>query len=145
MTGLLWLDLLIRWAHLIAGIAWIGSSFYFVWLDSKLEKPDPAEDRVEGHLWMVHSGGFYQVVRRVIGPGEMPRTLHWFKWEAALTWITGLFLLGLVYYSTRGLYLIDPQVSNISVGAAAGLGVVTLTRLENFDFLPPALARIRKV
>lgn len=123
MTPLNWLDLLFRWAHIIAAIAWIGSSFYFIWLDSKLEKPDPPQDRVEGHLWMVHSGGFYEVVRRVIGPGQVPKTLHWFKWEAGLTWITGFFLLGIVYYSTRGLYLIDPDVADINVWSAAGIGM----------------------
>jgi uncharacterized membrane protein len=117
-----WLNLLIRWAHFIAGIAWIGSSFYFIWLDSHLEKPAAGKSDVEGELWMVHSGGFYQVEKRIIGPGRMPKTLHWFKWEAAITWISGLFLLGVVYYSTKGVYLVDPAVASISVGRAALLG-----------------------
>src|ERR1044072_8121246 len=100
MTGWLgdWANLLLRWTHFIAGIAWIGSSFYFIWLDSHLEKPPPSKTNVEGELWMVHSGGFYQVERRRIGPGEMPTTLHWFKWEAAFTWLSGIFLLGVIYY-----------------------------------------------
>ena len=121
-----WLNLLLRWAHLIAGIAWIGSSFYFIWLDQNLEPPKPGEEAVEGSLWMVHSGGFYRVERRRVGPGAMPRTLHWFKWEAAITWITGMLLLAVVYYFTHGLYLIDPAVSRLTPAAAAGLGLGTM-------------------
>jgi uncharacterized membrane protein len=117
-----WLNLLVRWTHFIAGIAWIGSSFYFIWLDSHLESPAPAKTNVEGELWMVHSGGFYQVERRRIGPGEMPRTLHWFKWEAAITWMSGVLLLTVVYYLTGGVYLIDPAVARLSVGTAIAIG-----------------------
>ncbi len=141
-----WLDLLLRWAHLIAGIAWIGSSFYFIWLDRHLEPALPGEADVTGSLWMVHSGGFYRVERRRIGPGQLPRTLHWFKWEAAITWITGLLLLGVVYYSTRGLLLLDPG-SRLSPAAAAGigLGIIALAWLV-YDALwqsPLALSRPR--
>jgi len=118
-----WANLLIRWTHFIAGIAWIGSSFYFIWLDSHLERPEREGGDVEGALWMVHSGGFYQVEKRIIGPGRMPGVLHWFKWEAAITWISGFFLLGVVYYSTRGAYLVDPEVARIPTGAAIGLGL----------------------
>lgn len=118
-----WLELGLRWTHLIAGIAWIGSSFYFIWLDSHLEPPAPGKTDVDGTLWMVHSGGFYQVERRRIGPGQIPRTLHWFKWEAALTWITGIALLTLVYYLTGGVYLVDPAVAKLGVGAATVLAV----------------------
>src|SRR5262249_10975867 len=118
-----WLGLALRWTHFIAGIAWIGSSFYFIWLDSHLEpaapaRPDPArasasdsgapaaaDPDLEGSLWMVHSGGFYRVERRKIGPGRMPAVLHWFKWEAFFTGLTGVLLLTLVYYGTHGLYL----------------------------------------
>ncbi len=109
-----WLNLLVRWVHLIAGIAWIGSSFYFIWLDSHLEKGAPGQDTVEGSLWMVHSGGFYQVERRRIGPGQMPHTLHWFKWEAAITWMTGVMLLMVVYYLTGGIYLLEPGRSHLT-------------------------------
>ncbi|MEO6463433.1 MAG: urate hydroxylase PuuD [Candidatus Eisenbacteria bacterium] len=127
-----WIGLALRWAHVIAGIAWIGSSFYFIWLDQHLERmtagsPEAAHDPdLEGSLWMVHSGGFYRVERRKIGPGRMPATLHWFKWEAAITWMSGIFLLGLLYYSTRGLYLTDPAVSGMSTRTAVllGLGVI---------------------
>ncbi len=127
-----WLNLALRWVHLIAGIAWIGSSFYFIWLDQHLERVfarpgEPAADPdLEGSLWMVHSGGFYRVERRRIGPGRMPATLHWFKWEAAITWLSGAALLGVLYYSTRGLYLVDPAVSTLSPRAAMLLGIGVL-------------------
>ena len=109
-----WANLLLRWTHFIAGIAWIGSSFYFIWLDRAFG-PDES-------LWMVHSGGFYQVEKRRPGPGEIPPVLHWFKYEALFTWITGISLLVLVYYLS-GAYLLDPGVSRISRGAATGLGI----------------------
>ena len=118
-----WLNLLLRWIHFIAGIAWIGSSFYFIWLDSHLTAPRRPSADVEGELWMVHSGGFYQVERRRIGPGRMPEALHWFKWEAALTWISGILLLTVVYYLSGGIYLVDASVSAIGPGAATALGV----------------------
>lgn len=123
-----WIGLAVRWAHLIAGIAWIGSSFYFIWLDGHLEPADPArgDADLEGSLWMVHSGGFYEVQRRKIGPGRMPKVLHWFKWEAMITLLTGWALLGLVYYSTRGIYLTDPAVSGISPLWATGIGIAML-------------------
>ena len=118
-----WLNLSLRWIHLIAGIFWIGSSFYFIWLDNHLTVPERPKEGVEGELWMVHSGGFYQVERRRIGPGQMPKTLHWFKWEAAITWISGILLLSLVYYLTGGVYLVDPAVSGIGAGRATALGI----------------------
>ena len=122
-----WANLLLRWAHFIAGIAWIGSSFYFIWLDRALTKPEQPRAGVEGDLWMVHSGGFYQVEKRRPGPGEVPPVLHWFKWEAMLTWITGIALLVLVFYLS-GAYLLDPRAgaSRISRGAAIGLGIALI-------------------
>ncbi|MCC7527324.1 MAG: urate hydroxylase PuuD [Candidatus Melainabacteria bacterium] len=125
-----WLNLTLRWFHLIAGIMWIGSSFFFVWLDSNLEAPkgvDSTKASLEGELWMVHSGGFYEVKKCKPGPGEMPEHLHWFKWEATFTWISGFLLLCLVYYLSNGIYLIDPQVSNLSAGAATLVGLACLT------------------
>jgi len=110
-----WANLLLRWTHFIAGIAWIGSSFYFIWFDRAIGVPT-------GSLWMVHSGGFYQVEKRRPGPGEIPPVLHWFKWEAMLTWITGISLLVLVFYLS-GAYLLDPGVSRIGRGSAIALGV----------------------
>ncbi len=135
-----WLSLSLRWIHLVAGISWIGSSFYFMWLDSSLEPyrtPEGKEDeRIEGTLWMVHSGGFYEVQKRKIRPGEMPKTLHWFKWEAMFTVLTGLALLINLYYLTGGIYLLDSNVSNITLGAASalGLGMLTVTWLA-YDWL----------
>lgn len=123
-----WLNLIIRWMHLIAGISWIGSSFFFMWMDSHLEEPKERNDRkkdVEGELWMVHSGGFYLVEKYLIKPGWVPEKLHWFKWEATFTWITGFFLLGIVYYMGGGLYLIKPE-SGISSGVATGIGLGVL-------------------
>ena len=120
-----WANLLLRWTHFIAGIAWIGSSFYFIWLDRALTKPGQPRPGVEGDLWMVHSGGFYQVEKRRPGPGEVPPVLHWFKWEAMLTWMTGLSLLVLVFYLS-GAYLLDPGVSRIGRWQATALGISAL-------------------
>src|SRR6266850_7207674 len=120
-----WLNLLLRWTHFIAGIAWIGSSFYFIWLDRALSAPAKPRPGVEGEVWMVHSGGFYQTEKRRPGPGEMPAVLHWFKWEALFTWISGIALLVLIYYLS-GAYLLDPAVSNIGRGTAIALGIALL-------------------
>ncbi len=117
-----WLNLVIRWAHIVAGISWIGSSFYFMWLDASLEKPAKgADDKIIGHLWMVHSGGFYHVEKRYVGAGEVPPNLHWFKWEAAFTWLTGFALLMLVYYS--GGILVDEGAPTVGEGTAAVIGL----------------------
>lgn len=121
-----WLNLVLRWAHVITGIAWIGASFYFNWLDSRLEQPEKPREGVEGELWMVHSGGFYRIEKIDVAPAEMPRTLHWFKWEAGFTWITGFLLLGLIYYLGAEVYLIDARVSGIGAGWAIALGLATL-------------------
>ena len=116
-----WLSLALRWFHVIAGISWIGSSFYFMWLDANLTFPEPQRAGVEGELWMVHSGGFYQVEKRLIGPGGMPSTLHWFKWEAAFTWMSGICLLAVVYYiSAGGALLTNPD---FPMGRAATVGL----------------------
>jgi uncharacterized membrane protein len=121
-----WVNFFTRWVHLIAGISWIGSSFYFMWLDASLEKPEKATPDVEGELWMVHSGGFYQVIRRKIGPGSMPKHLHWFKYEALFTWISGIFLLSLIYHLTGGAYLVDPRVAKLTPGEATGLSLALI-------------------
>ncbi len=138
-----WANLLVRWAHFIAGIAWIGSSFYFIWLDSHLEHPATARQDVEGELWLVHSGGFYQVEKRLVGPGRMPRTLHWFKWEAMLTWLTGIALLAIVYYLTGGIYLLrgDETVITASEGAAIAVGLLAGSWLVYDALYRSALAR----
>jgi len=123
-----WLDLALRWVHVIAGIMWIGDSFLFMWLDSNLSPPSrPRDGAVAGELWMVHSGGFYEVVkRRVLAPSEMPQTLYWFKWQAYTTWLSGLLLLGVVYYLGGGVYLVDGAARGVGLGAAIGLSLGTL-------------------
>lgn len=100
-----WLNLALRWLHLITGIAWIGSSFYFVWLDNHLTPPKEGE--ASGELWSVHGGGFYHKQKYVVAPSTMPEDLHWFKWEAYFTWLSGFSLLALVYYVGARSFLID--------------------------------------
>ena len=116
-----WLSLLLRWAHVVVGIAWIGASFYFIWLDNHLEPS--ADSKLAGELWAVHGGGFYHAEKFKGAPAQTPARLHWFKWEAYWTWITGFFLLVLVYYLSAELYLIDPSVMALSKGAAIGIGI----------------------
>ncbi len=122
-TFLDWLNLSFRWFHLVVAIGWIGTSFYFMWLDSNIIVPETPREGVEGELWMVHSGHFYQVEMRRLSPGQLPKVLHWFKWEAALTWMSGIALLTVVYYLTGGVYLIDPNVSRMTPGGAVALCV----------------------
>jgi uncharacterized membrane protein len=122
-TLLDWLGLGLRWFHLVVAIGWIGTSFYFMWLDSSIRPPESTREGVEGEVWMVHSGHFYQVEMRRLRPGEVPSVLHWFKWEAALTWMSGVGLLAVVYYLTGGVYLVDPNVSKITTGGAVALCV----------------------
>ena len=120
-----WLSLLARWLHLIAGIAWIGSSFYFIWLDNHLEAPRDAADTergVGGELWSVHGGGFYHAQKYRGSPGVLPERLHWFKWEAYSTWLSGMFLLVLLYWYGAEIYLIDPAVAKLSASLAVALG-----------------------
>jgi uncharacterized membrane protein len=121
-----WLNLVVRWTHVIAGIAWIGSSFFFMWLDAHLETAAPGKESVEGELWMVHSGGFYEVNKILVAPTEIPRSLHWFKWEAYFTGITGVLLLAIVYYLGAEAFLIDVDIADLSRLEAVGIGVGTL-------------------
>lgn len=104
-----WLSLLVRWLHVITAIAWIGASFYFIWLDLSLEPVtgDKAARGLKGELWSIHGGGIYEVGKYQLAPPAMPDTLHWFKWEAYSTWITGTLLLVLVYYLRAQAYLVD--------------------------------------
>lgn len=116
-----WLNLLARWFHFVAGIAWIGSSFYFIWLDNHLQSPlDTADEEkgVGGEVWSVHGGGFYHAQKYRVAPKTLPPTLHWFKWEAYTTWISGMFLLILLYWLSAEVYLIDPSVAALSPGNA---------------------------
>jgi uncharacterized membrane protein len=119
-----WLNLAIRWLHLTAGIAWIGSSFYFVWLDNHLTSP--AEGEASGELWSVHGGGFYHNQKYQVAPSAMPDELHWFKWEAYFTWISGFSLLVLVYYLGAQSFLIDPAKAALSPAGAVGIGLASL-------------------
>ena len=124
-----WLNLLFRWLHVIAGIAWIGTSFYFVFLDNALERPREAGDAekgVAGELWAVHGGGFYHVQKHQVSPARLPEPLHWFKWEAYTTWLSGFALLVVLYYLNAEIYLIDPSVADLSVAAAVGASLAGL-------------------
>ncbi|MFT5636698.1 MAG: putative membrane protein [Cognaticolwellia sp.] len=120
-----WLNLVIRFAHLITGIAWIGASFYFVWLDNHLETPpqEKADKGIGGDLWAIHGGGFYEVAKYKLAPPKIPTTLHWFKWEAYTTWITGFLLLSLMFYVGAESYLIDKRVADLSQIQAILLGI----------------------
>lgn len=121
-----WLSLALRWTHVITGIAWIGTSFYFNWLNAQIAPPDQPERGVGGELWSVHGGGFYRVVKYDVAPDRLPRKLHWFKWEAYFTWITGIALLAIIYYLGADAYLMDPGVSSIGSGTGIAIGVGTL-------------------
>ena len=118
-----WLNLLLRWTHVFAGIMWVGTTYYFTWLDARLteEEKAAANTGVTPQVWMVHSGGFYVVERRTT-PDLATRTLHWFRWEAGTTWLSGFVLLVLIYYLGGGA-LIDPDVRQINVGPAVALGI----------------------
>jgi uncharacterized membrane protein len=121
-----WLNILARWVHFVTGVAWIGSSFYFIWLDNSLQPPMDREDEdrdIGGELWSVHGGGFYHARKYRVAPPVLPATLHWFKWEAYTTWISGMFLLALVYWYGAGVYLVDPAVHELSPAAAVAIAV----------------------
>jgi uncharacterized membrane protein len=122
------LDLLVRWVHLVAGIMWIGNSMLFNWLDRNLEKAKGRENEVgyEGKMWMVHSGGFYEVEKKQLAPGQLPEKLHWFKWQNFTTWASGIGLLVVVYYSNAGAYLIDPSVRALGYAEAVAFSVGSL-------------------
>jgi uncharacterized membrane protein len=121
-----WLNLILRWVHVFASIMWVGATFFFTWLDGRFteleEKAEknPNDKNAEKHVWMVHSGGFY-LVEKQKNPQLMPQMLHWFKWEAAITWITGIFLFGLMYY--HGGMLISFEDAPLNKGASIGLSV----------------------
>ncbi len=123
-----WLNLALRWFHLTAGIAWIGASFYFVWLDNHLVPPKsgPNSTGASGELWSVHGGGFYHKQKYQVAPSQMPQDLHWFKWEAYTTWITGFLLLVLIYWVGAASFLIDPAKARLSQSAAVGIGAAAL-------------------
>lgn len=115
------LDLLFRWAHLIAGIMWIGNSMLWNWLDRNLEPGDPANPLHEGTIWMVHSGGFYEMKKLQLEPNQMPKTLHWFWIQATTTWATGFILLVLVYWLGGQAAMVDASIANITHGTAVAI------------------------
>lgn len=125
--GLDWLNLIVRWLHVITGIAWIGASFYFVWLDNTIRPPAPGSDLdakgVSGELWAVHGGGFYNPQKYLNAPPELPKELHWFKWEAYSTWLSGFALLTIVYYFNAQAMMVDKAVADISSWQAVGIGI----------------------
>ena len=121
-----WANLVLRWFHVIAGIAWIGSSFYFVWLDNHLRRRPGMDEGLAGELWAVHGGGFYQSRKYLVAPAELPDELHWFKYEAYFTWLSGFFLLVLLYYYGAELYLIDPAKLALGKGTAIAIGLGVL-------------------
>ena len=126
-----WANLLVRWVHLIAGIAWIGASFYFVMLDTSLKPPkNPADAKrgVFGELWAVHGGGFYCSQKFLTGPKGEPLTkdLHWSKWEAYSTWLSGMGMLAIIYWIGASSYLIDSKVMVLSPAAAIGISIAFL-------------------
>ena len=120
-----WLDLIIRWIHIIVGVAWIGTSFYFNWLDSRLER-NIKDENIDGELWSVHSGGFYHINKLKGPPKSFPKELHWFKWEAYTTWISGFALLIIVYYLNAESIMIDNSVNEITPFIAIVISLIFL-------------------
>jgi uncharacterized membrane protein len=119
-----WLNLGVRWFHVFAGILWVGQTYYFTWLDGQFSKAEKnATDGKSSTVWMVHSGGFYTVEKQK-SLGVSPELVRWFRWEAMLTWLSGLVLLTLVYYASSG--LIDPDVAQISQGRGIVVGIAVL-------------------
>jgi uncharacterized membrane protein len=121
-----WMNLAVRWTHVVFGIAWIGASFYFNFLENSLNRTKGLREGIAGNLWAVHGGGFYYLEKYKTAPPEIPKDLHWFKYEAYFTWLSGFTLLIIVYYLDAKVYLIDPAVLEISPTAAIGIGLATL-------------------
>ena len=124
-----WLQFLARWLHVVAGIAWIGASFYFIALDNHLRAPaDPKDEErgVGGEAWEIHGGGFYQVLKYRLAPPRLPEPLHWFKWEAYTTWLSGFALLVVLYYFNADTYLIDKSVADLSTSEAIAISIAGL-------------------
>lgn len=121
-----WLNLIFRWLHLIFGAAWIGTSFYFNWLNHALREPDEPMDGISGQLFSVHGGHFYQVLKYKGAPAKLPKVLHWFKWEAYLTWLTGFGLVMVVYYLNADIYLINRELADLTQWQAIGISLGVL-------------------
>jgi uncharacterized membrane protein len=121
-----WVSAILRWLHVVAGIAWIGSSFYFIHLDLSLKARPGLPSGVKGDEWQVHGGGFYHMMKYLVAPAQMPDSLTWFKWEAYTTWLSGFSLLVLVYYLGADIFLIDKSVLNMTAVQGAGIAFVSL-------------------
>ncbi|MCC6540782.1 MAG: urate hydroxylase PuuD [Flavobacteriales bacterium] len=121
-----WLNLLVRWVHVIAGIMWIGASFYFIFLENNLNRTHGLRDELAGNLWAIHGGGFYYVEKYKVAPKVIPTHLHWFKYEAYFTWLSGFALLFLVYYADAKAFMVDPTVADISTPTAIAIGIGSL-------------------
>lgn len=120
-----WLGLLLRWAHFITGVAWIGASFYFNWLENHIERSQKDEN-IAGDLWAIHGGGFYYLKKYALAPEQMPGKLHWFKWEAYTTWLTGFALLCVTYYWNAESFLVGPSTIDIPTSLAIVTGLASL-------------------
>jgi uncharacterized membrane protein len=121
-----WVNLLLRWAHMIVGIGWIGTSFYFMALDYSLDTKERKSQGVYGTAWEVHGGGFYHVEKFTVAPPQLPAHLQWFKWDAYLTWVTGFGLLVVQYYLHARSYLIDPAVMPLETWQAIAISIISL-------------------
>lgn len=121
-----WLNLAIRWLHITAGIAWIGSSFYFMFTDASLRPNKALDKKAHGETWQVHGGGFYHIVKYLVAPDRMPDELHWFKFEAYFTWISGFSLLAVIYYLGADAFLIDPDVMDLTAPQAIFVSIIML-------------------
>src|SRR6202142_2764558 len=121
-----WLSAIFRWLHVVAAMAWIGSSFYFIHLDLSLKSRAGKAEDVKGEAWQVHGGGFYQMIKFLIAPPRMPDELTWFKWEAYTTWLSGFALLVVVYYFNAELFLVDRSVLYLNAPMAAAVAFFSL-------------------
>ena len=121
-----WLEFAVRWVHVITAIAWIGSSFYFIALDLGLKKNSSLPYGVTGEEWQVHGGGFYNIQKYSVAPTNLPKDLIWFKWESYSTWLSGFFLLAIVYYGGADLYLIDTEIADINNFQAIAISLVSI-------------------
>ncbi len=118
-----WLNIAVRVMHITFGIAWIGASFYFVFLENALNRTDNIRDELAGNLWAVHGGGFYYLEKYKVAPKVIPKSLHWFKYEAYFTWISGVGLLFIIYYFNASAMLIDPNVMKLTTAEAIAISI----------------------
>src|SRR5580704_3472147 len=140
------LDVLLRWVHLVAGIMWIGNSLLYNWLDRNLVRDEGGGEQHVGRIWLLHSGAFYDVEKKFLAPSEMPRVLHWFKWQAYTTWLTGFALLTLLYWTGGASLMVDRDVAQLTPGQAVHIGVgVVVGGWIVYDVVWRLLGRFRGV